>query len=124
MKRAGLSLALLICATGAASSASYGELGAAQAKDHVGETATVCGVVASANYATRSKRQPTFLNLDKAYPDHIFTAVIFGEDRSKFGAPETELKDKRICVTGKIQEFQGKPEIILSERAQLKVKDK
>jgi hypothetical protein len=78
-------------------------------------------VVTSAHYAPRSKRQPTFLNLDKAYPDHIFTAVIWQEDRAKFGTPETELKGKQICVNGKIQEYQGKPEIILSEKAQLKV---
>ena len=124
MKRAMISLGILICATCAASSATISDLTAAQAKDHIGETATVCGVVASANYATRSKRQPTFLNLDKAYPDHIFTAVIWQEDRTKFGTPETELKGKRICVTGKIQEFQGKPEIVLRERNQLKVEGK
>jgi hypothetical protein len=124
MRRSLISLALLICATCAASSASISDLTAAQAKDHIGESATVCGVVVSANYATRSKRQPTFLNLDKAYPDHIFTAVIWQEDRAKFGMPETELRGKRICVTGKIQEFQEKPEIILSERSQLKVEGK
>jgi hypothetical protein len=44
-------------------------LTAAQAKDHVGEPATVCGVVASATFATRTKGQPTFLNLDQPYPN-------------------------------------------------------
>ena len=63
-------------------------LTAAQAKDHVGETATVCGVVANATFAARTTGQPTFLNLDQPYPSHIFTALIWGSDRLKFGQPE------------------------------------
>lgn len=42
--------------------------------NHVGESATVCGAVASAKYATSTRRQPTFLNLERPYPNHIFTA--------------------------------------------------
>ncbi len=91
----------------------------AQARDYIGRRATVCGVVASANFARRSRRQPTFLNLDEPYPRHIFTAVIWIEDRPKFGAPETELKGKRICVSGLIETYQGKPQIVLRDRAQL-----
>jgi len=52
-----------------------------EAAGHIGENATVCGVVASAHYAQRSRSQPTFLNLGKPYPAQIFTAVIFGSDR-------------------------------------------
>jgi hypothetical protein len=49
---------------------------AAEAKDHFGESATVCGEVASTRYVASSKGQPTFLNLDKPYPNQIFTVVI------------------------------------------------
>jgi DNA/RNA endonuclease YhcR with UshA esterase domain len=45
--------------------------------------------------------------------------VIFGSDRAKFGTPETSLKDKHICVTGKIQEYRGVPEIIVNDPKQL-----
>jgi hypothetical protein len=88
---------------------------------HVGETATVCGVVASATYASSLNAQPTFLNLDKPYPDQIFTAVIFGRDRSKFGTPET-LRGKEVCVTGEIRLYGGKPEIVLTDPKQLSEK--
>jgi micrococcal nuclease len=64
-----------------------------------------------------SKGQPTFINLDEPYPKQIFTAVIWGSDRSKFGQPETELKDKRICVTGLIEQHRGTPEITLATAA-------
>lgn len=62
-------------------------LTAGQASEHVGETAIVWGVVASAHYASRSRGRPTFLNLDKPYPNHVFTALMWGENRSKFKQP-------------------------------------
>jgi DNA/RNA endonuclease YhcR with UshA esterase domain len=93
-------------------------LGPDEAAPHVGENATVCGLVASATYASRSNAQPTFLNLGKPYPNQIFTAVIFGQDRSKFGTPET-LRGKQVCVTGEIRLYRGNPEIILTDPKQL-----
>src|SRR5712691_1690912 len=85
---------------------------AAEAKDHIGETATVCGNVVSTRYTASTKGQPTFLNLDKPYPNQIFTLVIWGSNRSKFGRPEVEYNEKRICVTGKIIAYRGVPEVI------------
>jgi hypothetical protein len=110
-------VALLLAWPGAVQSAS---LTPEEAANHVGERATVCGLVASARYAPQSKGQPTFLNLGKPYPDQIFTAVIWGEDRMKFGSLESTLRAKRICVTGEIKLFRRRPEIILREPDQLK----
>ena len=90
-----------------------------QAPDHVGEMATVCGIVASATFAARIKGAPTFLNLDTPYPDHIFTAVIWGSDRRKFRQPEVQYRDKRLCVTGRIKMFRGRPEIVVKELSQI-----
>jgi hypothetical protein len=95
------------------------ELSADAAAHHIGETATVCGVVASAKYDADLRSQPTFLDFDKPYPDQLFTAVIFGADRPKFGSPEAALRGKRVCVTGKIQQQHDMPEIILNEPKQL-----
>ena len=86
---------------------------------HVGETATVCGVVASAKYEADAKSQPTLLDLGKAYPNAVFTAVVYGDNRPNFGTPETLLRGKRICVTGKISDYHGKPEIVLTDPSQL-----
>lgn len=44
---------------------------ASEATKHVGEKAAVCGVVARARYASRSKGQPTLLNLDKPHPNAV-----------------------------------------------------
>jgi len=89
------------------------------AAHHVGETATVCGVVASGKFDADLPSQPTFLDFGKPYPDQVFTAVIFGGDRTKFGTPERSLRGKRICVSGKIQEKNGLPQIILNDPKQL-----
>jgi hypothetical protein len=93
-----------------------------QAKNHVGERATVCGVVASAHLAASSKGQPTFLNLDKPYPSQIFTILIWGSDRAKFGNPERDYARKNICVSGAIEEYRGTPEIIARSPSQIEVK--
>ncbi len=76
------------------------KISAAEASKHIGEQATVCGSVASAKFATRSNGTPTFLNLERPYPDRIFTALIWGEDRPKFGRPEDAYLGQRVCVTG------------------------
>lgn len=93
---------------------------ALEAKDHIHESATVCGTVASARFSASTKGQPTFLNLEKPYPNQVFTVVIWGSDRTRFGTPETEYKGKRICVTGKIQSFRGVPEIVAADPQQIK----
>lgn len=96
-------------------------LSAREASKYVGEHASISGLVASASYASRSKGQTTFLNLDEPYPKAIFTAVICGDDRPKFDQPEVRLRDKRICTTGTISLYKGVPEIVLRAPAQLRV---
>ncbi|HXY55496.1 MAG TPA: DNA-binding protein [Nitrospirota bacterium] len=92
-----------------------------EAINHIGQPATVCGIVASTRFATKSKGQPIFLYLDKPYPDHIFTIIIWGSDRSSFpNVPEVYYKNKRICVSGQIQLYNGKPEITARRSSQIK----
>jgi hypothetical protein len=95
---------------------------AAQAAGHIGEQATVCGVVASTHFAPHSRGQPTFLNLDKPYPGQIFTGVIWDEDRVKFGSPERTYEGKTVCFSGSIRGFREAPEIIARRPSQIAVK--
>lgn len=99
-------------------------IAASDAGQYVGQKATVCGTVASATFASRTKGQPTFLNLDQPYPRQIFTAVIWGKDRGGFGSPpETAYRGKRICVTGLVELYGGKPEIIVRNPGQITVNE-
>ena len=75
--------------------------------------------MASIHYASGSKWQPTFLNFDEPYPKEVFTILICGNDRAKFGTPETKYKDAKVCVTVKITSHREKPEIIATEPSQI-----
>ena len=90
-----------------------------QASKYVGQYAQVCGIVASARYAERDSGKPTFLNLDRAFPNHVFTAVIWGSNRTKFSYRPETLKGKRICVDGKIEDYRGKPQIEVYQPSQI-----
>src|SRR5262249_33154354 len=102
-------------ATFAAASAGLPRLLSYQAKNHLGENATVCGVVVSTKYLESKRRSPTLLDFDRAYPNQPFTTVIWGADRAKFGKPEESYANKRVCVTGMITDFRGTPEIVAKD---------
>lgn len=91
-----------------------------EAIEHVGEQAVVCGEVASATYAAGSDGRPTFLNLGRPYPNHVFTAVIWGEDRGDFEEPpEDAFAERRVCVSGEIETYQGDAQIVVERRSQI-----
>ena len=113
---------VMSCAMSCAGLAAADTIPAAQAAAHMNETGTVCGKVVGTRYLDNSERKITFLNFDKAYPETPFTAIINGEDRAKFGKPEEKYLNKELCVTGKIIEYNKKPEIVLTELKQVEEK--
>jgi len=115
-------LATLVAAFGLAAPAAIAgdRIAAADAGQHPNQQATVCGLVAGAKYADRSRGKPTFLDFEKPHPAEVFKVVIWGSDRSKFKTPpEAMYEQKRVCVTGRIQLFRGAPEIVVRDPAQL-----
>jgi Protein of unknown function (DUF3761) len=113
-----LALTMTLCPRTARSAT----LKAAEAKDHIGETATVCGHVVSARYASASRGQPTFLNFDEPYPRQVFTVLIWGNDRAKFGQPEETYRNKDVCATGQIQSYHSGAEIVARSPSELSLK--
>jgi DNA/RNA endonuclease YhcR with UshA esterase domain len=91
-------------------------IGSAEAKAHAGQTVTVKAAIAD----VRTLRSGmTFIDIGGSYPDNDFAAVIFAPDAAKFpniGA----LKGKTVAISGPVQIYQGKPEIILKTADQLK----
>jgi hypothetical protein len=97
---------------------------ASEAHGHIGEAAAVCGHVASAAYFASVGGRPTFINLDRPYPDQTFTVVIWERARALFDVPPERLLDgKSICVRGTIETYQGKPQIVVEDPAQIEVRD-
>lgn len=120
MKRAAVLLLSLASFTPLFVQAADKSLTAAEAKDHVGERATVCGMAASIHYAAQSRGRPTFINLDKPYPNQVFTIVIWGEDLVKFDRP-TSWESKKVCATGTITLFRGSSEIVAKASSQIAI---
>lgn len=97
-------------------------INAAEASDHIGMAAEVCGEVASADYLPRVGGKPTFLNLGRAHPNQPFTAVIWGDDRRKWTEPpEQRYMNHGICVRGRIETYEGTPQIIVESPGQIDI---
>lgn len=86
---------------------------------HIGDSVTVCGKVSDMRYFENSNKQPTFLNIGDKYPNQQLTVVIWGETRKLFTANVEELKDKEICITGRIILFKEKSEIVIERPDQI-----
>jgi DNA/RNA endonuclease YhcR with UshA esterase domain len=95
------------------------------AVQHLNETNTVCGTVASARFLEEATGSPTYLNLDHPYPNQSCAAVIAGAARAKFKvAPEKAFMGKWVCVTGLITtNYRGKVEIAVTDPAQIVAQD-
>jgi len=98
------------------------QYGPDDAINHVGERATVCGFVVTAEFAKLVENQPTFLNLAKRYPNEVFTAVIWGADRRRFDYAPEGLQGSSICVTGEITTYRGIAQIVISTPSQIERK--
>jgi hypothetical protein len=102
----------LVLALVSAISASAQTLSTADAAQHVGQHATVCGDIAGEHTAATSHGTPTFINLDKPYPNQVFTILIWGDNRASVGNFPTS---GRVCATGTITDYRGKPEIVVRD---------
>src|SRR5215471_9668835 len=120
MRRLYLVLTLAFLASPLALQAQI-KITASEAKNHIGQTVSVCGQVVSTHYAARTKGNPTFLNLDEPYPNQIFTILIWGSDRPKFGDPENTYANKKVCVTGIIKDYRGVPEVVAEQPSQIEI---
>lgn len=86
-----------------------GQINTLMAKSWMGDNReiTVCGTVVGGRL---SRAGNILLNLDKQFPNQVFTVFIKKEDIPNFtGNPVETLKGKRICVQGKVNSLDGLP---------------
>lgn len=70
-----------------------------------GRKVNICGTVVSTKL---SKKGNVFLNLDKKFPNQIFSITIWKDNVPNFSyQPQVELMSKRICVNGLVRDFNG-----------------
>lgn len=88
-----------------------------KARQYIGQIKTVYGKVVR----TYNSGKACFLNFSFNYKED-FSVVIFAKDFGKFQFPPQDYyKNKEIKVTGLIKEYEGAPEIIVSDPRQIKV---
>ncbi|MGZ3756931.1 MAG: hypothetical protein ACXVAY_19150 [Mucilaginibacter sp.] len=87
---------------------------------HIGETVTVTGKVFGGKLIASNNM--TLLDINGYNPNQDLTIVINSADRPKFKSkPEDDFKGKEVTVTGKIIDYRGKAEIIVTEPDQIKI---
>ena len=83
------------------------------------EVINVCGTVVGARL---SRAGNVLINLDKPFPNQVFTIFIKKEDIINFSYNPVEmLKGKVICVKGKVIDLGGTPSMYISTDSELKV---
>ena len=88
-----------------------------QAAEHLGQECVVTGKIVG----TRNIGKMCFLNFHADFKNH-FTVVVRQESFDKFPKPpETLYADQFVKVTGKIIDYQGKPEIVVTAPEQIRI---
>ena len=93
-------------------------IGPSETKAYVGKPVTVQAAITDVHTA---RSGATFIDMGGAFPDNEFVAVIFADDAAKF-PDASSLEGKTVTITGTVQMYQGKPEIVLKSASQLKTK--
>ena len=86
------------------------------ARNYIGKEIIVQGKIVQVS----TSKGTTFLNFGSTYPNHCFYGVIFSSSSYKF--PENikgYFEGKIVKMRGVIEEYQGKPQIILENSEQI-----
>jgi hypothetical protein len=115
MNRLKLALVLFVGTAALAMAESPATYSVAEAASHIGETATVTGMVDGFHQSAKGNM---FLNMGGKYPNQAFTAFIPSKNAAAF-ADAQHYSGQTISVTGKISLYKGKPEIVVTSPSQI-----
>jgi hypothetical protein len=99
---------------------------ASEAKNHVGQNATVCGKVVDtkvSKYGLAGHGKPVSFDLDQPEPNPVFFFIAFGTAPDGPSEVIAAYNEKRVCVAGKITVAPagGPPFILAPDRSQVKL---
>jgi hypothetical protein len=83
----------------------------AKVKEYMDKEVCVLGKVVSFKLATEGKFT-NYINIDKPYPESVFTVVITNNYLEKLNIKIEDLKDKNIYIKGKITTYKNDPKQI------------
>ena len=61
------------------------------------------------------------LNFEMKYPETPFTAVIFARSLHHFTNVVDRLEGTRVELSGKIEDYKGRPQVVLNKEKQLRI---
>lgn len=91
-------------------------IGSSEAPKWIGKQVIVTGVVAQVSV----RPSLIFLNFGKAYPSNLFTAIVRNKNTNQFESLSA-LRGQTVSVQGKIMDYNGKAEMELTRKSQLKL---
>ena len=89
-----------------------------EASHYAGSAITVEGVVSQ---VSTSGGGTTFINFGGRFPNHVFYAVIFRKNQGQFSGLNA-LEGKAVAISGTIEFYKGKPQIILHSPDQIELR--
>lgn len=111
----GIAAGVLLCAGFLFALTPYSKhISTSDAKNHIGESTVVAGTVSEIHV---TRKGTVLIDMDGNFPNEHFTAVWLAS-----GAPIAQLQNfegKSISVKGTIQEYRGRPEIVLTSMSQI-----
>lgn len=82
-----------------------------------GKDITVCGTVVSARTTGKGN---VFINLDKNFPNQVFSAIVLKDDLLNFSYdPSKALQGQQLCITGAVNEFGGTPTMMVNDEQKI-----
>jgi hypothetical protein len=79
---------------------------------YIGKLVTTCSQV----FGIKATDKVVLINLGSAYPASPLTIAILAKNFTNFTTPPSELyANKKLCVTGTIELFKGKAEIVVTK---------
>lgn len=83
------------------------------------ESITVCGTVVSSKLSSKGN---IFLNLDKQFPNPLFSVSIFSKSTVNFSyQPHIWLMNKTICVKGTVTKHNGTPGMVVTNEKNISI---
>jgi hypothetical protein len=83
------------------------EIDVRSAPQHLGEDVLVCAQV----FGQKTFSTMTLVNLGADYPNQLLTVVLKEEAKQVY----PDLDGKNVCVSGKLENYKGKPQIIVTD---------
>lgn len=86
------------------------------ASKNIGQKVIICDSV----YSIKVLSSLTFLNIGGDYPKQKLTLVFYKKDLYLLNVePETMYKFKKVCISGKLIQYEGKPQMVIKALKQI-----